>query len=1014
MLEAGDTIDRYRIVRLLGRGGMGEVYLADDTELHRRIALKLFSQEEVGGSDARDHLVHEARAASALSHPNVCTVFEVGDADGQAYIAMEYVEGRTLDALIAGRDLPVDRVARYGAQIAAAIAHAHENGVIHRDLKSANVVVTDDGRAKVLDFGLASTGGDDQAAATRNVTSAEAGRVSGTLPYMAPETLRGQPADARSDVWALGVILYEATTGRLPFTGETAFEVSTAIMKEDTELPATAAPGLAAIIRRCLQKAPGERYQSAAEVRAALETLQSGTTGSGTAVAAEVEAAVRASGPPRWLPFAAAFSVVAVIALAGWVFFGAGAPRATDEGASEAIGASGPAVGASGRPTIAVFPFRDRTGVDELAWLAEGVPSMLVTSLAQTEGLDVVSESRVHQIVGQLGREALQDLDVQAVEEFARRSGAGAVVTGGLYHTGTDYRIDVQVEDITSGRVLNAHSVTGPFVFPLVDELAESIRAGLELDAAPATADIAAVTSDSLEAWRHYEEGLTARANVRYGDAVQSFQRAIDADPGFVLAYFQLASFPNLLDDPSQAEEYEQFVLDNMDRVPERDRLLIEGMYAYERDRDPARAERILSELVRRHPDHEIGWVRLAEVSRGEDRLRYNDRYIEVLQRGIESLPASGLLHNQLGYAFANNGRYPEAVRAIERYVELNPEEPNAHDSLAEMYILSGQPQVAFDKYGEILEFDPQWFGARFGRAMTAGMLGRFDVALEEIDRYQEIWIDVNPGAWSVHGAVRAMLLTKLGQYDEALATVAEDRRRAAATESQFLEKQSLSIAVHVALESGDLEQARSFAEELAEGLDVMDAPGITAIQMDTVARTIGGVLDVRTGGLDQAEAILSALREDSRPNTPVGYGPDALAGELALARDDPGAARDAFRRLEPEIKAYYSASIGVPTLLANNNVFRDGAARTLVAEGDIDAAISEYRDLLKVDIGSKYNAFLDPRYVLRLAELLDQAGRAEEAREQYLRFAELWEDADDRFQPAVRRARERAAEIDG
>jgi len=1006
MLETGNTIGRYRVVELIGSGGMGEVYLAEDTELQRRVAIKLFTRELPEGELARDHLLHEARAASALSHPNVCTIFEVAEDDGRPYIVMEYVEGRTLDSLIAGRELPTERVVRYGAQIADAIAHAHAAGVVHRDLKSANVVITNDGRAKVLDFGLASTNVTAADTGTREVTSAETGRISGTLSYMAPEILRGQAADARGDVWALGVILYEASVGRLPFGGETSFEVSTAIMKDSVDIPAETSPGLRAVIQHCLEKAPGERYQSAAEVRAALEALQSGTTTTGDAVPAEVAAAARAAATPRWLAVAVVFSLVAVVALAAWVVFG----PSRDAGGADTGAASGVGIGASGRPTIAVLPFRDHTGSEEMAWLAEGVPSMLLTSLAQTEGLDVVSNSRVQQIAAQLGEETLLELDTAALAEFARRSGAGAVVAGDLYYTGTEYRFDVQVEDVASGRVLDAYSASGPFVFPLVDQLSERIRAGLELTEAAATQSIAEVTTDSLEAWRQYEEGVWAQTNLRYPAAIRAFEAAIGADPDFVMAHYKLSRLANWMPDPTAAAAYVDYVLANMDRVPERDRLLVEGLYALDRDGDYDRAEERLEELVRQYPDHVTGWAQLASIQ-GRGMLGFNNRQVETLQRGIEANPAAGLLHNQLGYALAEDGRYAEAVRAIERYVELNPEEPNAHDSLAEMYVLSGQPETAFDKYGDVLEVDPQWYGAYYGRTFTAAMLGRYDVALEELEKFQETWIGATGGAPSLYAPLAAMLLSKVGRYDDAMQYLRAAQQEFARAGVPVLEKSAELIAAHVALESGDLPTAAASAQQTLDGLERVEGLGFRS-GIGNSARGFAAVAAAREGDVASAQRALQELRRDGAENIDAAQQARLLAGEIALAIGDWEAAEASFRSAEPVLKAFYSASLGTPTLLSNNHVYRDGVARAKVGAGDIEGAIRIYRDLITVDISSKYNAFLDPRYVLRLAELLDETGDTEEAREHYLRFAELWADADEQFQPQVERARARAAEI--
>ncbi len=227
--EAGEHLGRYRIIALLGSGGMGEVYRAHDSRLDRDVAIKLL--KPTTGGDETQRLMTEARAVSALAHPHVCTLHEIDEVEGKTFLVMELVEGQTLAAVIGRRALSADRVIRYAAQVASALAHAHQRQVIHRDLKSANVMITPEGRAKVLDFGIArrvaNTGFDE---ATRSIASLDAaGVIAGTLPYMAPEVIHGVPADSRSDIWALGIVMCEALTGRRPFEGGSAFELASAM-----------------------------------------------------------------------------------------------------------------------------------------------------------------------------------------------------------------------------------------------------------------------------------------------------------------------------------------------------------------------------------------------------------------------------------------------------------------------------------------------------------------------------------------------------------------------------------------------------------------------------------------------------------------------------------------------------------------------------------------------------------------------------------------------------------------
>ena len=274
----GQVLGHCRVAAKIGEGGMGVVYRAYDEVLHRDVAIKVVKKDARLDASSSQHLLQEARSSSSLAHPNICTIYEVGENAGELYIVMELVEGKSLADMIEAPGLAPEVVLRYGVQIASALARAHDRGIVHRDLKTSNIVITSDGQVKVLDFGLAKQVGSGVfEGPTRSFASLEnASSVSGTLPYMAPEILRGEAADQRADLWALGVVLYEATAGRLPFAGRTGFEISSAILREIPDpLGPPVPPGLWSIIQRCLSKEPIQRYQRAGEVQAALEAVQS-------------------------------------------------------------------------------------------------------------------------------------------------------------------------------------------------------------------------------------------------------------------------------------------------------------------------------------------------------------------------------------------------------------------------------------------------------------------------------------------------------------------------------------------------------------------------------------------------------------------------------------------------------------------------------------------------------------------------------------------------------------------
>jgi serine/threonine protein kinase len=382
---SGASLGPYRILAPLGAGGMGEVYRAHDTTLGRDVAIKILPAATTDDPDRRTRLQREARAAASLNHPNICTIHEVGEADSRVYIAMEVVDGEPLSKRLE-RPLPLDELVRYALQMADALAHAHERGIVHRDLKSANVLITPEGRVKILDFGLAKAVGADAVAdlTTRTEFSlTQSGAIVGTLPYMAPEQLRGARADLRSDVWAFGVVLHEMAAGARPFTGTTEYELSSAILGQSLPpLPARVPAALQAIIRRCLEKEPARRYQRASELRAALETVVSQTTS---------RISPTGAGLRRGIRFRVLAAIVAPVAIAGAVlWFGAGAVR------DRLTGVRGQQI-----RSIAVLPLENLSNDPEQDYFAAGIHEALITDLARIGLQKVIAKTSGTTGIGQ-------------------------------------------------------------------------------------------------------------------------------------------------------------------------------------------------------------------------------------------------------------------------------------------------------------------------------------------------------------------------------------------------------------------------------------------------------------------------------------------------------------------------------------------------------------------------------------------------------------------------------------
>src|SRR5688572_19859394 len=511
----GTRLAHYRILEKLGAGGMGEVYRAHDEQLDREVAIKVLPADSFADATARARLLREARAAAALNHPAICTIHEVGEADGQSYIAMELVEGQPLSDKAREGALPLDEVLRYGMQIADALAHAHARQIIHRDLKPANVVAGPDGRVKVLDFGLAKRIRDlGPSLATTAAPLTEAGTVVGTLGYMAPEQLRGQPADTRSDIWALGVLLYEIAAGARPFTGQSRFELSSNILNAPPgPLPAAVPMTLRAVIERCLEKQPTRRYQSANEVRAAIEAIHAGTASYGRALVYR----------RPWLT--ATVGVVMVTALAA--AFGLDAIRTRLSGGSSRINA------------LAVLPLENLSGDASQDYLADGMTEVLSTDLARLGGLQrVTARSSVIRFKG--SRSSLADI--------ARELGVDALVTGAVQRSGDRISVTAQLLDPATGNQLwsNRYEHYLQDVLVLRNEIVSAIVREIRAQLSPLEqARLASARPMNPEAFEAYLKGRFEwfkQTRESFDLAERHFQNALERDPNYALAYAGLAS----------------------------------------------------------------------------------------------------------------------------------------------------------------------------------------------------------------------------------------------------------------------------------------------------------------------------------------------------------------------------------------------------------------------------------------------------------------------------------------